>query len=606
MIEFERWLDDRRRGAARRRSRPTTRRTAARRSSCATGCSAARPRRRREYGVEIPFRPPPERASRSRRRPRRSTETDAPAGRAARGGATDGDERWLTAQLLEYHRREARPGWWWYFRRLRDDRRGARRGRRGDRRPRADGAPRRERRARSRSPTRFTFPPQQHKLRRRRRRRRPASRAARAGPSPTIDDATGTVAPAARGKAMRDEPLPRALIPGGPYDTKAQRAALRRLAGSMLAGDGRYLALRAPAPPRASRSAARALQRLRARRAARRSLVGSTSTYLFVQGPPGSGKTYRGARLIRTCSRRASASASRRRATRRSTTCSTRSSGRPREEGLDFQGLKQRRATYDERRTSSTSDDSTTFVDPGRARSSPARRGSSRARSSTATLDTSSSTRPARSRSPTRSRWARRRERSSCSATRSSSPRSRRASIPTGSGARARAPARRARDDPRGRGIFLEQTRRMHPDVCRFVSEASTRAGSTRSPSARERSTSLTAPGSAGSPSSTRATASTSAEEADAIAARDRAAPGRHVHRRGRRTRPLARTRRHGRRALQRAGAAAARAAAGGRRGRHRRQVPGPRGAGRLLLDGDARAARTSRAASSSCSRATA
>ena len=48
-------------------------------------------------------------------------------------------------------------------------------------------------------------------------------------------------------------PLPRALVPGGPYDTSAQRDALARLASSVLAGDGRYRALRdilARSPPR--------------------------------------------------------------------------------------------------------------------------------------------------------------------------------------------------------------------------------------------------------------------------------------------------------------------------------------------------------------------
>ena len=33
-------------------------------------------------------------------------------------GAEPGDYRWLAGELLEYHRREARPAWWWYFERL--------------------------------------------------------------------------------------------------------------------------------------------------------------------------------------------------------------------------------------------------------------------------------------------------------------------------------------------------------------------------------------------------------------------------------------------------------------------------------------------------------
>src|SRR5439155_6942250 len=33
-------------------------------------------------------------------------------------GAEPGTARWLAGELLEYHRREARPAWWWYFERL--------------------------------------------------------------------------------------------------------------------------------------------------------------------------------------------------------------------------------------------------------------------------------------------------------------------------------------------------------------------------------------------------------------------------------------------------------------------------------------------------------
>jgi uncharacterized protein len=32
-------------------------------------------------------------------------------------GAVAGSPRWLAAELLEYHRREARPAWWWFFER---------------------------------------------------------------------------------------------------------------------------------------------------------------------------------------------------------------------------------------------------------------------------------------------------------------------------------------------------------------------------------------------------------------------------------------------------------------------------------------------------------
>src|SRR5204862_6757198 len=89
---------------------------------------------------------------------------------------------------------------------------------------------------------RFTFPPQQHHFDPDKKGDDPVE----GGTSWTVtelDNAAGTVV-LKRGKGSRDKRLPTALVPGGPYDTKVQRAALRRLAGSMIAGDGRYLALR--------------------------------------------------------------------------------------------------------------------------------------------------------------------------------------------------------------------------------------------------------------------------------------------------------------------------------------------------------------------------
>ena len=85
-------------------------------------------------------------------------------------------------------------------------------------------------------------------------------------------------------------------MPGGPIGTKAQQAALRRLASSILAGDARYAHLerliRTELPLRGAR-----LQCLEL--ADQRYLLDRLErSYLVVQGPPGSGKTYRGARLI--------------------------------------------------------------------------------------------------------------------------------------------------------------------------------------------------------------------------------------------------------------------------------------------------------------------
>jgi uncharacterized protein len=104
-----------------------------------------------------------------------------------------------------------------------------------------------------------------------------------------------------------DQPLPRALMPGGPYRTPEQRAALRRLATHIaehgLGGPGRFRALRdllsASGPRVTGLPAGSALldgsphiDELR------RVLDGLDESCLFIQGPPGSGKTWTGAQLI--------------------------------------------------------------------------------------------------------------------------------------------------------------------------------------------------------------------------------------------------------------------------------------------------------------------
>src|SRR5215211_5729045 len=135
--------------------------------------------------------------------------------------------RYLAAHLLEYHRREAKPVWWAFFDRLGktpaelvDDAEAI-----GELEP-VGSEP--EPRARSLVHS-FTFPVQEHKL----------------GPGDDVfDPATGKGAGEivsvddvslrlARGPSLEDVPLPPALIPGGPYDTRPQREALVRLARSL-------------------------------------------------------------------------------------------------------------------------------------------------------------------------------------------------------------------------------------------------------------------------------------------------------------------------------------------------------------------------------------
>jgi uncharacterized protein len=219
----------------------------------------------------------------------------------------DGDEhaRWLLGQLLDYHRREAKPEWWAYFERLDADEQqlveldtealGGLTD--GGIAPRPLPPP-----ARSTVYT-VRFPPQEHKI----------------GPGDCVDPATEKgvnvvrvddaegIVEIRRATSRADEPLPRALIPGTPYDTRVQRAALRRLASDVLdrglEAGGRYAVLRAIVRREAPRSAARpaggALQHGAFDLDEAKALAaGLDDSSLFVQGPPGSGKTYTGAHLI--------------------------------------------------------------------------------------------------------------------------------------------------------------------------------------------------------------------------------------------------------------------------------------------------------------------
>jgi predicted RecB family nuclease len=295
VIEFERWLDDhdpaRLDGIA-----------AYNREDCLATLELRdwllerRPEAEGEHGVAIPFLPPPERKV--------PVETDDAPDETARlcdallAATEEGDGRLLAARLLEYHKREARPAWWWYFRRremtdeeLVDD--GEALGCLEHDRQEPVDLSLEHPRSHSLAWT-FTFPAQQHHF-----------DEGKGGEDPqeggtgwtvtALDNATGTVT-LSRGKAKRDERLPTSLVPGGPFPTKAQQGALRRFASSLLARDGRYphLELLLRREPPLGGSLLQCLE-LAEQRALLDRLDGS---YLVVQGPPGSGKTYRGARLI--------------------------------------------------------------------------------------------------------------------------------------------------------------------------------------------------------------------------------------------------------------------------------------------------------------------
>ena len=335
-------------------------------------------------------------------------------------------------------------------------------------------------------------------LRPRARRRSTTRRASRPSPDdiPFTWDVGDVVAidPAARtvdlqrGRRRAASARARAARPGsGPSDHQARLFEL----GEWVAEhgiDGAGPAPRRPGPAAraaaarrpGARRAARRGRRDRPRRGAAGSRLALDQTTLPIQGPPGSGKTYTGARMICTLlGGRASGSASRRPATRSSATCCT----------AVLDAADDRRASTSGRSRSGDADAGRSTIRASSARKDAERR---RERGSTAGVRTSSAARPGSGR---RRRWpsavdvlfvdeagqislanvvaiAGATTASSCSAIRSSST------------SRCRARTRRAptvgpRPPPRRRtrrcrptaGLFLETTWRLHPDLCAFTSE---------------------------------------------------------------------------------------------------------------------------------------
>ena len=248
------------------------------------------------WGAEIAWPAPP-----ARREPREEVVLARTAREELKAvlieGAAEGAERWLAAELLDYHRREAKPVWWAYFTRLKltsdqlvDD---------------ADsigaltwdgGVP--EEAAKSLVFT-FEFPAQEHKLSVGSQVVDPLTGES-AGTLLELDDGAGTLR-LVRGPRLEEVPLPRALIPGGPYGTLDQQRALERLGRTIRDEDGRYPALRQilrrEEPRLRDRAFGAPLQTTELDE--QQALVSALDdSYLFVQGPPGSGKTWTGARLV--------------------------------------------------------------------------------------------------------------------------------------------------------------------------------------------------------------------------------------------------------------------------------------------------------------------
>ncbi len=226
---------------------------------------------------------------------------DVPADIADR--TADQQARWLLSGLLDWHRREAKPQWWAWFTLRRAS-------------PEelfqspdalaglefvADMETIKQSRV-----TRYRFDPsQEYKLKPGDDPIDPATGAS-AGKVHAIDPAAGTI-DLLRGPS-RQGTHPSALIPPQPLDTRIQRNALGAVADQVVAagvtGPGPYRAVRelvARMPPRIvgvpeGGSLVRPGDDIVD--AARRIALGLDQTVLPIQGPPGSGKTYTGARMI--------------------------------------------------------------------------------------------------------------------------------------------------------------------------------------------------------------------------------------------------------------------------------------------------------------------
>jgi uncharacterized protein len=193
----------------------------------------------------------------------------------------------LAAQLLDYHDRERKPFWWAFFDRLDqtaeelvEDAEAI-----GGLVP--VGEPRPEKRS---TVFAFTYPPQQQKLR-----GSPIDPATGSRAGEIVEhDADARTLELKRGPVLDEVPLPAALSPGDIYSTKAQEEALERFGRSLLEGGGVYPVLesilrREPFGRDVQTTDLDEMAEL---------LLGMGPRHLVIQGPPGSGKTWTAARLI--------------------------------------------------------------------------------------------------------------------------------------------------------------------------------------------------------------------------------------------------------------------------------------------------------------------
>lgn len=232
-----------------------------------------RPQAGTEFGIAIP-RPAPQPSEPSAELKQWEQDIEDLFARLA-GGEQVGSPRWLLAQQLWWHRREQKSDWWGYYERLKmtnedllADSESI-----GGLVYAGEGGPYKHSLLH-----RYTFPPQDHKLSVGMSPVDPRTKKP-AGEVHEIDNVAGRIL-LRRGKGSV-APHPAALIPPTPIEDRVLHDAIRRVDESVLAngieGAGAYRAIRdllLLAPPRPDDS------------------------YLAIQGPPGTGKTRLAAEMI--------------------------------------------------------------------------------------------------------------------------------------------------------------------------------------------------------------------------------------------------------------------------------------------------------------------
>jgi len=213
------------------------------------------------------------------------------------GWTSEDQAKALLADLLDWHRREAKPAWWRYFylRNLTDDELVGE----ADAIGRLQGGDVVGHVSRS-VLRRFSFPAQEHRFAKGDTAYDPTT--GKGWPIWSLDDDLGVI-DLKIGETYSDA-LPTSLIEGGPYDTKQLAARLRELGGRVLdegiSGQDAATALLLRCRPAADDLDEGPLRRPGepATESAIRLALDLRDSYLPIQGPPGTGKTYTGGEQI--------------------------------------------------------------------------------------------------------------------------------------------------------------------------------------------------------------------------------------------------------------------------------------------------------------------